>query len=96
MQAAILSSVELPRGGAVTLYDWMADDVRDGRNLIRTAADGAEIWRAEPTFYEEAGQKDCFTQFSWDGSKLIAWTWSCYMVAVDIDTGAVETLAFTK
>ena len=96
MQIPVLSCVDLTQGGAITLYDWMADGVRDGRNLIRTAPDGAEIWRAKPTFFGEAGQQDCFTKFTWDGADLIAWTWSCYRVSVDFETGAVTTLEFTK
>ena len=97
MQPAILNRIELPGNlGAITLYDWMADEVRDGRNLIRTTPDGQEVWRAEPPFYHEAGQQDCFTQVAWDGNNLSAHTWSCFRVAVDLDSGQVETLAFTK
>ena len=97
MQAIALGSIELPDTlGTVTLYDWMADELRDGRNLIRNMPNGSELWRAEPPFYREAGQQDCFTQVAWDGVELIAWTWSCFKVAVDVETGAVQILAFTK
>ena len=92
MEAAILAQVNLPQGGAITLYDWMADDVRDGRNLIRTNESGAEQWRAHPL----DPPNDFFTQFELDGAELTAWTWSCYRVAVNIETGAVTTLNFTK
>lgn len=97
MQAAILNRIELPnRLGAISLFDWMAEEVQDGRNLIRTTIDGIELWRAEPPLYREAGQNDCFTQIAWDGEALIAWTWSCFKVEVNLANGAVTTLAFTK
>lgn len=95
MEAPILQADALPDGGAVTLYDWMAAEVRDGRNLIRTDASGSEMWRAEPTFFG-SGQEDCFTQFERQGEGLVAWTWSGYRVSVNLGTGAVQTLEFTK
>ena len=93
MDAKILRRVELPDGqGAVTLYDWMAIDVRDGRNLIRTDEAGTEMWRATPV----SGPEDCFTSLSWSGVALTAHTWSCYCVAVDLRDGSVTVLEFTK
>lgn len=71
----------------------MAEDVRDGRNLIRTTASGRELWRATPPFI---GQNDCFTNILFDPHHLKAWTWSCYEVAIDVDTGEVTVLTFTK
>jgi hypothetical protein len=92
MSAAILKRVELPQGGAITLYDWMADDIQYGRNLARTDANGNEQWRARPL----DPANDFFTQFELSGTDLVAWTWSCYHVAVDVETGTVTTLYFTK
>lgn len=96
MSAAIFDQVELPDGlGTVTLYDWMAEEVRDGRNLIRADKEGRELWRAEPPFYR-AGQEDCFTKVAWDGATLTAFSWSCYRVSINPISGAVTILAFTK
>ena len=97
MNARILDQIDLAEGlGTLTLYDWMEDEVRDGRNLVRTDPEGCELWRAKPTFYGEAGQEDCFTKMMWDGAALTAFTWSCYRVAIDLESGAVTTLEFTK
>jgi hypothetical protein len=97
MQAAVIEIIELPEAlGTVTLYDWMADEVRDGCNLSRTQADGKEVWRAEPPFYGQAGQQDCFTHVAWDGTNLSGQTWSGFRVIVDLDSGQVKTVTFTK
>jgi hypothetical protein len=97
MDAPILQRIELPeRQGSVTLYDWMAADVRDGRNLVRTDQAGDEVWRAKPVLYGEAGNQDCFTRVDWDGTALTADTWSCYRVDVGVNDGLVTVLEFTK
>ena len=97
MKASVVDQFVLPNQlGSITLYDWMADEVRDGRNLIRTDQSGREMWRAEPTHYGDRGTEDCFTKMDWDGHHLTAFTWTCYRVAIDIETGVVTTIGFTK
>ena len=97
MDATIRQKLDLPGGdGAVTLYDWMADDVRDGRNLIRTDQSGHEMWRAKPVLYGEPRHEDCFTDMYWDGASLTAQTFSGYRVAVSLSDGSVSILEFTK
>ena len=91
VNAEILERARLLNDLTVTLYDWMAEDVRDGRNLIATTRDGVEVWRAKPP-----DQEDCFTALRWDGIRLTAHTWSCYRVAIDADSGEVTILEFTK
>lgn len=92
-----MGKVDLPNGqGVVLLYDWMAPDVRDGRNLVRIGADGSEMWRAHPVFYGEPRLEDCFTTLKWDGAKLTANTMSCYLVEIDLSDGTSTVLAFTK
>ncbi len=97
MTAAVFQSVTLPeRQGTVTLYDWMADEVSDGRNLIRTDDKGVELWRAKPPLFDSTTHEDCFTNVMWDGSALTAHSFTGYRVAVDLDTGQVTVLEFTK
>ena len=91
VNAEILERAQLDNDATVTLYDWMAADVWDGRNLVATNRDGAELWRAKPVM-----QEDCFTAIFWDGVSLTAFTWSGYKVAVDPDDGNTTVLAFTK
>jgi hypothetical protein len=96
IKAEILERARLLNDATVTLYDWMATDVRDGRNLIATNRQGTETWRAMPVFYGDPQQQDCFTAIRWDGVNLTAYTWSGYKVSIDPDSGAVSVLEFTK
>ena len=96
VNADILERARLLNDLTVTLYDWMAEDVRDGRNLIATNRDGVEVWRATPVMFNDPVQEDCFTALRWDGFHLTAHTWSCYTVAIDADSGEVTILEFTK
>jgi hypothetical protein len=94
MTEPILRRIELADGGAITLYDWMSEGVRDGRNLVRTNPSGEELWRAEPPFF--GLQPDHFTQLVPDPHRMRAYTFSCYEVAIDFETGKVTVLTFTK
>jgi len=96
VNAEVFERTRLLNDLTVTLYDWMADDVRDGRNLIATDRNGVEVWRAKPVIFDDPRQQDCFTSIRWDGINLTAHTWSCYKVAVDPDTGDITVLEFTK
>jgi hypothetical protein len=94
--AEILERARLLNDATVTLYDWMADDVRDGRNLIATDRNGVELWRAKPVNFGDPDRQDCFTAIRWDGVNLTAYTRSCYKVSIDPNSGEVTILAFTK
>ena len=96
MDAEIFERARLLNDLTVTLYDWMANDVRDGRNLIATDRNGVEIWRARPVVFNGPRQQDCFTSMRWDGSSLKASTFSGYEVSVDPNTGETDVLAFKK
>lgn len=93
MSGQVMDRVDLPdNAGSIVLYDWMAEDVRDGRNLMRVDPDGNILWKASPP----TGKQDCFTRLQWDGHTLTANTWSCYRVKVDPQSGNVIVLEFTK
>jgi hypothetical protein len=96
VNAEIFERVRLPNNLSVTLYDWMAEDVRDGCNLVATNRAGLEVWRAKPVLFNDPRQQDCFTSLRWDGVTLMASTFSCYDVSVDPDNGDVAIIAFTK
>lgn len=96
IDAEIFERAKLLNDATVTLYDWMADDVRDGRNLVATSRDGTELWRAQPVMFNDPGREDCFTNIRWDGVHLTAFTWSGYKVSVDPDSGQITIIEFTK
>ena len=94
MSGQVIDRVDLADGaGSIVLYDWMAEEVKGGRNLVRVDADGNVLWKAAPP---TNGMQDCFTRMLWDGRSLTANTWSCYRVSVDPQTGNVTVLEFTK
>lgn len=70
----------------------MAKEVKDGRNLVRVDVAGQVVWKAAPP----TGSGDCFTSVHFDGNKLKAFSWSCYIVSVDILDGKVTIIAFRK
>ena len=96
VNADVFERARLLNNLTVTLYDWMAEDVKDGRNLIATDRDGVEVWRAKPVIFGDPRQEDCFTRMQWDGQNLRAFTFSGYEVSVDGNDGSVTLLAFTK
>lgn len=94
MSGLVIDRVDLAgEAGSIVLYNWMAEDVKDGRNLMRVDAEGNVLWKASPP---TNGTQDCFTRMQWDGRGLTANTWSCYRVSVDPENGKVTVLEFTK
>jgi hypothetical protein len=67
MSGQITNRVDLPdEAGSIVLCDWMSDDVKDGRNLMRVdAKDGILLRATSPT----TGIQDCFAQMRWDGQR---------------------------
>ena len=93
MSQQIIDRVDLtPEAGSIVLYDWMAEEVKDGRNLMRVDPGGKIIWKASPP----RASMDCFTRMQWEGQTLTADTWSGYRVSVDPQNGDVTVLKFTK
>jgi len=94
MSAQIIDRVELPdEAGSIVLCDWMSDDMKDGRNLVKVDREGGVLWRAAPP---TTGMQDCFTRIRWDGQTLTANTWSGYRVNVGLQNGSVTALKFVK
>jgi hypothetical protein len=48
--------------------------------------------RAAPT----NGGDDAWTVVRIDGDQVVAYSWSCYMVSIDLATGVERARAFTK
>ncbi|WFU06284.1 hypothetical protein QA648_24560 (plasmid) [Rhizobium sp. CB3171] len=92
MSGRVLNHVDLPKnGGSIVLYDW--SDMGDSYNLVRLDLEGNILWKAAPPI---KSVPDCFTEISWDGKDLIANTWSCYRIGVDLQSGATTVLEFIK
>jgi hypothetical protein len=49
MSGQIINRVDLPdEAGSIVLYDWMSDDVKDGRNLMRVDTEDGILLRPSP------------------------------------------------
>ncbi len=63
------------------------------QNLSRCLASGESVWIAElPT----RSEPDSYVEAQIEGNRVIAWSWSCYRVELNIDSGAIEKSFFTK
>lgn len=63
------------------------------RNLARVHPDGAIAWqRGGP----DTAAADPFTAFEWLGEELNAFSWSCHLCIVDVETGEITSSLFTK
>jgi outer membrane protein assembly factor BamB len=60
-------------------------------NLRRVKSDGTVVWAASAP-----GSNDIFTNVAWRDGLLVAWTWECFMITVDQETGKPVEVLFTK
>ena len=96
MDAKVLTRLALPDDlGYIVLYEWTSDFEIHRGNLTRTDNEGREIWRAKPPA-EIRVKDDCFVAVRWSGNGLTANTFSSYLVSVDVTSGSVTLLQFTK
>jgi len=75
----------------VVLVDYMGGPTVFA-NLFRVTPDGAEIWRAQPP---DTGP-DAWTSARIEGDEVIAFSWSCFAVRLDLATGSELSRVFTK
>lgn len=91
----IIKSITLP-GEADTIVLWEATpnhlNARNDHNLVRMNARGGIVWAAQ---LPQVGS-DSFVSVQMDNGKLLANSWSCFQVTLDIDTGRILTSVFTK
>src|SRR5262245_2185280 len=65
---------------------------RHFQNLSRCMASGEVVWIAElPT-----ASDDTYTSVEIEDGRLVAWSWSCYRVELNIESGTIENSIFTK
>jgi hypothetical protein len=68
------------------------DDVTLRGSLALVRADGTEVWRVMPP----RGVGDRWTEARFDGDRVSAFSWSCYRVTLDAETGTELDRVFTK
>ncbi len=88
------SLIALPDGGRVRLLALGSEDAHANvANLVCEEADGRERWRIAPRM-DELG--DCFVHVELREGALLAWTWSCFRLTLDPQTGAELASLFVK
>ena len=75
----------------VLLDYYQASQSKLWANLRRVTSAGDVVWAASAP-----GSGDIFTNVDWRGERLVAWTWQCYMITVDQETGEPADVLFTK
>ena len=60
-------------------------------NLRRVRSTGDVVWAASAP-----NSSDIFTNVDWRDGRLVAWTWECFMITVDQETGRPVEVIFTK
>ena len=62
------------------------------QNVLRCSSNGSIVWVAE--LPEKSG--DVYTNLEWHKQKLRAFSWSCFSVTLDVETGKILSSVFTK
>ena len=75
----------------VLLDYYQASQSKLWANLRRVNSAGTLVWAASAP-----GSSDIFTDIAWRDGHLVAWTWECFMITVDQETGKPVDVIFTK
>ncbi len=65
---------------------------KEFRNVLRCSSNGSVVWVAELPQQSH----DVYTNLDWHEQKLRAFSWSCFSVILDVETGKILSSVFTK
>jgi len=82
-----------PVKGTLILYEPRNSAAHREQNLVLVNANGAIIWIAE--LPKNTGP-DCFLSVKVENGAVVANTWSCYALTLDISSGKILEQVFTK
>jgi hypothetical protein len=73
--------------------DYYRPDLRGAlANLARVRGDGTDAWRAVP----DTDSQDAWVDARIEDGVVQAWTWSGWLVTLDVETGQVLARTFVK
>jgi len=75
----------------VLLDYYQASQAKLWANLRRVNSSGTVVWAASTP-----SSSDIFTDVAWRDGHLVTWTWECFMITVDQETGKPVDVLFTK
>ena len=79
-------------GDYIVLLDYHpASQVGLSANLRRARSNCYVVWAASTP-----SSSDLLTDVEWRDGRLIAWTWECFMITVDLGTGQFVEKVFAR
>lgn len=89
----MLAAMPIPESEDILDLAPTEDGMGYARSITRRGSDGSDRWTAFPP---EGGRQDAWTTVRLEGPRVIANSWSCYLVHLDLDTGHEIVRTFTK
>lgn len=85
----------LPIPGSEDILDLAPSDDGMGyaASITRRRSDGSSLWAV---LAPEGSRQDAWVAVRLEGPRVIANSWSCYLVHLDLDTGEEIVRTFTK
>ena len=87
----VAAALPIDDARCLILLDRMASKQEIFENLLCVERSGNVVWKAELP-----DQPDAFVEFEMTAQGLRAWTWSCWMLKLDLRTGKIIEREFVK
>jgi hypothetical protein len=91
--AVMAPMIEVPGSDDVLELEPGADGLGYAASISRRCRDGAVAWTALPP---RGGLQDAWTAVRVSGKEVVANSWSCFQVRLDLDAGRQIARQFTK
>lgn len=86
MHSVVYASALPDDEDGIALLDRMESSRSGSSGLVRIRCDGSVAWEAP---CETQSGKDCYVRFCITHKGLMAWTWRCRLMEVDVESGSV-------
>jgi hypothetical protein len=93
MMLCMLTTMPIPDSDDILDLAPTDDGLGFAASITRRRSDGSDSWTAIPP---EGARQDAWTTVRLEGTRLIANSWSCYAVQIDLETGGEIARTFTK
>lgn len=93
MMLSMLRTVPIPDSDDTLDLAPTDDGLGYTASITRRGTDGSVRWTAMPP---EGAPQDAWTAVRLEGARLIATSWSCYLIQLDLETGSEIARTFTK
>ena len=90
---SMLTTMPIPDSDDILDLAPTDDGLGFATSITRRRSDGSDIWTAIPP---EGARQDAWTTVRLEGTCLIANSWSCYAVQIDLETGVETARTFTR